>query len=76
MGRPLGFKTLITPSKEKVVLHQRRLAEIIRRHRAAPQEALIAHLNPIIRGWCNYYRTSGEFGYLQQDGITDCSKAS
>jgi RNA-directed DNA polymerase len=58
VGRPLGFKTLITPSKQKVVLHQRRLAGIVRRHRAAPQEALIAHLNPIIRGWCNYYRTA------------------
>ena len=57
-GRPLGFKNLITPSKTKVVLHRRRLAEIVRRHRAAPQEALIAHLNPIIRGWCNYYRTA------------------
>jgi len=50
VGKPLGFKNLITPSKAKVVLHQKRLAEIVRRHRAAPQEALIAHLNPIIRG--------------------------
>jgi RNA-directed DNA polymerase len=57
-GRPLGFKTLTKPSKAKVVLHQRRLAEIVRRHRGVPQEALIGHLNPVIRGWCNYYRTA------------------
>jgi RNA-directed DNA polymerase len=57
-GRPLGFRTLTRPSKDKVVLHQRRLTEIIRRHRAAPQEALIRHLNPVIKGWCNYYRAA------------------
>jgi RNA-directed DNA polymerase len=57
-GRPLGFKTLTKPSHAKVVLHQRRLAEMVRRHRAAPQEDLIDHLNPVIRGWCNYYRTA------------------
>jgi RNA-directed DNA polymerase len=57
-GKPLGFKTLTTPSKAKVVLHQRRLAEMVRRHRAAPQEDLISHLNPVIRGWCNYYRAA------------------
>src|SRR5437870_4239399 len=57
-GRPLGFKTLIKPSKEKVKLHQRRLAEIARRLRAAPQKDLIKRLNPVIRGWSNYYRTA------------------
>jgi len=57
-GRPLGFKTLTKPSKAKVALHQRRLTAMIRRHRAAPQEALIRHLNPVIRGWCNYYRSA------------------
>jgi len=58
VGKPLGFKNLIKPSKEKVVLHQKRLAKIVRRHRAIPQEALLKQLNPIIRGWCNYYRTA------------------
>jgi RNA-directed DNA polymerase len=57
-GRPLGFKTHIKPARQKVVLHRRRLAEVIRAHRGAPQEALIRHLNPIIRGWSNYYRTA------------------
>jgi RNA-directed DNA polymerase len=57
-GRPLGFKTLTKPNQAKVVLHYRRLAEMVKRHRAAPQEDLIRHLNPVIRGWCNYYRTA------------------
>lgn len=56
-GMPLGFKTLITPAKEKVKQHLQQLARIIRAHRAAPQAALIAHLNPVIRGWCRYYAT-------------------
>nr|WP_232229450.1 group II intron reverse transcriptase/maturase [Crinalium epipsammum] len=55
-GKPLGFKTLIRPSKEKIKIHYDRIAEIIDQHKAAPQAALIAHLNPIIRGWANYYR--------------------
>jgi RNA-directed DNA polymerase len=57
-GQALGFRTLIKPSKNKVILHQRRLADIVERHRAAPQQALIRQLNPIIKGWCNYYRTA------------------
>ena len=56
-GEPLGFKTLIKPSKEKVEIHYNRLAEVIDLHKASPQYALIARLNPIIRGWANYYRT-------------------
>lgn len=57
-GRPLGFKTLTQPSKAKVALHHRQLTAIVRRPRAAPQAALIRHLNPVIQGWCNYYRTA------------------
>jgi RNA-directed DNA polymerase len=56
-GEPLGFKTLIKPSNEKVKIHYDSISEVISQHNAAPQAALIAHLNPIIRGWANYYRT-------------------
>ncbi|MEH1923344.1 group II intron reverse transcriptase/maturase [Nostoc sp.] len=54
-GRPLGFTTLITPSKAKVKTHLDKIAEIIDTHKTAPQAALISKLNPIIRGWSNYY---------------------
>jgi len=56
-GELLGFKTIITPSKEKVKVHYDKIADVISRHKAAPQAALIRHLNPIIRGWSNYYST-------------------
>lgn len=55
-GKLLGFKTLIKPSPEKVLEHYRKIAEIIDRHRAAPQAALIKQLNPLIVGWCNNYQ--------------------
>ncbi|HEV8637891.1 MAG TPA: reverse transcriptase domain-containing protein, partial [Chloroflexota bacterium] len=54
----LGFKTIITPSKEAVRRHHAALAEIIHRHRTAPQAALISALNPVIRGWTYYYSAS------------------
>ena len=52
-----GFKTLITPSKKKQKVHYDQIASVIEAHKAAPQAALISHLNPIIRGWANYYAT-------------------
>ena len=54
-GQKLGIKTLIKPSKEKVLKHYHKLAEIIRTHQNAPKKALNTKLNPIIRGGCNYY---------------------
>ncbi|TAE57921.1 MAG: group II intron reverse transcriptase/maturase [Nostocales cyanobacterium] len=56
-GEKLGFKTIITPSKEKLKIHYDRIAEVITTHKAVSQVALIKHLNPIIRGWANYYAT-------------------
>lgn len=54
-GNPLGFKTLITPSKEKRASHQKKLGEVIDLHLNGKQSKLILELNPIIRGWSNYY---------------------
>jgi RNA-directed DNA polymerase len=55
-GKPLGFKTIIKPSKEATARHLQAIAEKCKQLRAAPQEQLIHALNPIIRGWANYYR--------------------
>ncbi|MCG9893583.1 MAG: reverse transcriptase N-terminal domain-containing protein [Thermosynechococcaceae cyanobacterium MS004] len=56
-GIKLGFKTIIKPSKKKIALHIESIKNIIDSHKTAPQEALISKLNPIIRGWGNYYST-------------------
>lgn len=56
-GRLLGFKTLTKPSKEAVKRHIRAIGKIVKDHQAAPQEAVIEDLNPIVTGWSNYYRT-------------------
>jgi len=53
----LGFKTIITPSKPKIKAHLAKIAEVVDTHKTAPQAALISKLNPIIRGWSNYYST-------------------
>ncbi|MDF0552804.1 reverse transcriptase domain-containing protein, partial [Kamptonema sp. UHCC 0994] len=56
-GTPLGFNTIITPSKAKIKVHLSKIAEVIDTHKTAPQAALISKLNPIIKGWSNYYST-------------------
>ena len=54
-GQLLGFSTIITPSKESQKAHYQKIKEVIDKHRAKPQYMLIKNLNPIIRGWCNYF---------------------
>jgi RNA-directed DNA polymerase len=56
-GTKLGFKTLIKPSKKAIKKHYEAIAEIIDAHKSAPQAALISKLNPVVRGWVNYYST-------------------
>jgi len=54
-GQPLGFVTLIKPSREAVQQQVDRLKEVV--HLRGPQAALIGRLNPIVRGWSRYYST-------------------
>lgn len=54
-GELLGYKTLITPSKTKLKTHTQKIGKLIDGHKSVPQSDLIAHLNPVIRGWTNYY---------------------
>lgn len=57
VGKPLGFKTIIKPSKEKVAKHYQNLKEIVDKNKTARQYVLINKLAPIITGWCNYYKS-------------------
>src|SRR3989442_83715 len=56
-GKPLGFKTIITPSKEGVQRHVQALRKILQKSPSLSQEELIDQLNPVIHGWSLYYRT-------------------
>lgn len=52
-----SFITLITPSKDGIQRHKRKIREYIRRYRGGSQERLIQVLNPVIRGWANSKRS-------------------
>jgi RNA-directed DNA polymerase len=56
-GKPLGFKTIITPSKEGVRRHLQELRRILQKGQSLPQEEIIDQLNPVMHGWALYYRT-------------------
>jgi len=52
----INGKVLTKPQKEKVQAHLSRIKAYLRKNRQTPVECVIAKLNPIIRGWSNYYR--------------------
>lgn len=56
-SRLLGHKTIIKPSDKAIRRHYQALRTMIDANRVATQAQLIRLLNPIIRGWVNYYAT-------------------
>ncbi len=55
-GAILHFKTLIKPSKKAIKKHINQIFDIIDQYKGLKQDVLISRLNPIIRGWTNYYK--------------------
>jgi RNA-directed DNA polymerase len=51
-----GYKLLITPSKQSGKRIRQQLRQVWLRHRGINVEAVIQHINPLIRGWANYFR--------------------
>jgi RNA-directed DNA polymerase len=63
--RMSGYKTLIKPSKKAVIKQAKKIREVIRSKKAAPQKAVISKLNPMIRGWANYYSSTISRKYFE-----------
>lgn len=51
-------KFILTPKAIKVKLLRHRLKDIFKKHRRLPKYNLICKLNPILRGWANYFKYS------------------
>jgi RNA-directed DNA polymerase len=69
-GELIGFKTIITPSKQAVSRHYRDLKALLKSHISAPIEMLASRFNSLVRGWTNYYATvvaQKTFDKLQSD---------
>lgn len=49
-----GTKTIIQPSMEAIKSHLKAIKQLLRYTNQG--EVVIAKLNPIIRGWCNYFK--------------------
>ncbi|MDD3865981.1 MAG: group II intron reverse transcriptase/maturase, partial [Candidatus Izemoplasmatales bacterium] len=54
--RKFNGKPTVQPSKQGVKNLLAKVRETIRKYRTAPAYKLISTLNPILRGWANYYR--------------------
>jgi RNA-directed DNA polymerase len=52
-----GYKLLIKPSKKTVTDKRKELRDIWLKLKGHSVQAVLARLNPIIRGWANYFRT-------------------
>ena len=55
LNKTLGFKTIIKPSTESIQNHYQKLSNIVDQNKTITQKGLIEKLNPIIRGWSQYF---------------------
>ncbi|BAZ43911.1 putative reverse transcriptase [Chondrocystis sp. NIES-4102] len=54
--KPLLHKLKIKPSKKSIKKHLTKIEDVIDKHRVSKTEKVIGTLNPIIRGWTNYFK--------------------
>ena len=54
--RKHGDKLLITPAKRKVQILRDKIRRLMQAALGLTPEALLRQLNPLLRGWANYYR--------------------
>jgi RNA-directed DNA polymerase len=66
-SRHYNGKLLVKPAKKKVLAFCKRIGEEVKNLNGAKQEDLIRKLNPILRGFANYYKgavSKETFGYI------------
>ncbi len=54
--RKFDSTLLIKPSKKNQKRFTQKLHDIVFRHKSVSQQVLIEELNPVLKGWGNYYR--------------------
>jgi RNA-directed DNA polymerase len=68
LSRRGRWMPLLIPKRKKRTALLRKLKEIFRHSRSQPVEGLIAEINPILRGWVNYFavgHSSRCFSYIR-----------
>jgi RNA-directed DNA polymerase len=55
--RVKGYKTLMKPSLQSQKRHRKAISERLKHLTAATQEEVIKALNPLIKGWSNYFKS-------------------
>jgi len=55
-GRTGKWRVQVIPKQKKRVALFAKLKEVFRRHISQPVQGVIAEINPILRGWVNYFR--------------------
>jgi RNA-directed DNA polymerase len=63
------WRSQYTPQTKKRTALLRKLKEVFRRYRSQPPERVVALINPILRGWVNYFHighSSRCFSYVRQ----------
>jgi RNA-directed DNA polymerase len=68
-GHTEKYQVIVVPNKAGVVKHFRAINHCIKRARSAFE--LISHLNPIMRGWRNYFRYSDARTYGNKPSAWD-----